>query len=67
MLDYNFKMEYIPSKELEHADGLPRLITKFTKPFEDTVIALLRLENEIKNILFNTVSELPITLDKIRI
>ena len=35
--------------------------------FENIVIALRRLENEIKNFLFNTVSELPFTLDKIRI
>ena len=67
LLDYDFKMEYIPTKELGHVDGLFRLIPKFNKPFENTAIASLRLENEIKNILFNIVSELPVTLDKIRI
>ena len=60
-------MEYIPSKELGHADGLFRLIPMFKKMFEDTVIASLRSENEIKNVLFNTVSELPITSNEIRI
>ena len=49
-LDYDFKMDYIPSKELGHADGLSRLIPKFNELFEDTVIASLRLENEIKNV-----------------
>ena len=48
-------------------DGLSRLIPKFNKPFKDTVIALLRPENKIKNVLFNTVTELPVTLDKIRV
>ena len=47
LLDYDFKMEYLPSKELGHADGLYRLIPKFNKPFEDTVIASRRSENEI--------------------
>ena len=60
-------MEYIPSKELGHADGLFRFIPLFNQPFEDTVIASLRSENEIKNVLFNTISELPVTLDKIKI
>ena len=57
----------IPSKELGHADGLSSLIPKFNEPFEDTVIALLRSENEIKNVLFNTISEQPVTFEKIRI
>ena len=39
LLDYDFKMEYIPSKESGHAGGLCRLIPKFNEPFEDTVIA----------------------------
>ena len=51
-------MEYIPSKELGHVDGLSRLIPKFNEPFEDIVIASLRSEEEIKYVLFNTVSEL---------
>ena len=67
MLDYDFKMEFIPSKELRHTDGLFRIIPKFNELFEDTVIVLLRLENEIKNVLFNPIRELPFTSDKIRI
>ena len=60
-------MDYIPVKLLRHVDELSRIIPKFNEPFEDTVIALLQLENEIKNVLFNKVSELPITFDKIGI
>ena len=54
LLDYNFKMEYIPSKEFGHVDRLSRFIPKFNEPFENTVIASLRSENEIKNVLFNS-------------
>ena len=60
-------MEYTQTKELGHVDGLSRLIAKFNEPFEDTAIASPRSENEIKNVLFNTVSELRITPEKIRI
>ena len=67
MLDYDFKIEFIPSNELRHADGLSRLIPKFNEPLEDTVIALLRSKNVIKNVLFNVVGELPVILDKISI
>ena len=45
LLDYDFKLEYIPSKELGHTDGLSKLIPKFNEPFEDTVIASLRSKN----------------------
>ena len=60
-------MEHIPLKDLGHADGLSRLIPKFNKSFEDTIIASLSLQNEMKNVLFNKVGELPVTLDKLRI
>ena len=66
LLVYDFEIKYIPSKELGHVDGLSRLIPKFNEPFDDTVIGSLRSENEIKNVLFNTVSELPVTFDEIR-
>ncbi len=48
LLDYDFKIEYIPSRELGHTNELSRLIHKFNEPFEDTVIESLRSENEIK-------------------
>ena len=48
LLDYDFRMEYIPSKELGDVDGPFSLITKFNGPYEDTVITSLRPENEIK-------------------
>ena len=50
LLDYNFKMEFLPSSKISHADGLSRLVAKHTKPLEDTVIASLRAEVEVKKI-----------------
>lgn len=44
-------MKYISSKKLGHADCLLRLISKYVEPFEDTVVAALRVENEIKTVL----------------
>ena len=60
------KMESLLSKKLGHADGLSRLIPKPCEPFEETVIATLRLETEIKSVLCNTKRELPVTIEEIR-
>ena len=43
------------------------LIQKFTEAFEVTVIAAIKAENEIKNVLYNTVRELLITLKETRL
>ena len=64
LLNYSFKMEFLPSKEI--ADGLSRLIPKHREPLEDIIIASLRSEMDIKYILFNTVKEIPIMLEKIK-
>ena len=61
LLNYNFKIEFLSSKKLRHADGLSRLIPKFSEPSEDTVIAALRDEKELSVLLFNTIQELPVT------
>ena len=65
LLNYNFKMEYISSKNIGHADGQSRLIRKCAEPLEDTVIAALREEKELSRLLCNTIRELPVTLDDI--
>ena len=64
LLNYNFKMEYISSKNIGHADGLSRL-ESVAEPLEDTVIAALREEKELSGLLCNTIRELPVTLDDI--
>ena len=44
-------MEFLPFKKLSHADGLSRLIPKFSLPLEDTVIASLKAKKEVKDML----------------
>lgn len=55
LLNYNFKMQYISSKNIGHADGLSRLIQKCAEPLEDTVIAALREEKELSGLLCNMI------------
>ena len=66
LLNYNFKIEYLPSKQISHADGLSRLVPKYSEPFEGTIIAALRTDCEIKNMIANTIKELPVTLPEIK-
>ena len=66
LLNYSFKMKFLPSKEITHVDGLSRLIPKNTELLEETVIASLKSEMDVKYVLFNTVKELPVTLEKIK-
>ena len=66
LLNYNFKIEYLPSKQITHADGLSRLVPKCSEHFEDTIIAALRTDCEIKNMIANTIKELPMTLLEIK-
>ena len=63
LLNYNFKMLYLPLNKFGHADGLSRLIPKYKEPLEDTVIGSLQSESELKITLCNSVRELPVTLD----
>ena len=66
LLNYNFKIEYLPSKQISHADGLSRLVPKYREPFEDTVIAALRRNCEIKSMIAKTIKELPVKLLEIK-
>ena len=66
LFNYNFKIEYLPSKQISHADGLSRLIPKYSEPFEDIIIAALRTDSEIKNMIANTVKELLVMLLEIK-
>ena len=65
-MNYDFEIEFLPSKMLGHADGLSRLIPRTGEPLEDTVIAALRSERDYSAILCNTVKELPVTLEDIK-
>ena len=65
LLNYNFDMEFLTSKNLGHADGLSRLIPKYQDQLDDTVIAALRAEKTYKNTLCKVIRELPVTLEEI--
>ena len=58
--------EFLTSKNICHAVSLSRLIPKNTEVFEDSIIATLRTNCEIKNIIANTVKQLPVTLADIK-
>ena len=66
LLNNNFKIEYLKSKQISHAGGLSRLVPKYSEPFEDTIIAGLQTDCEIKNMIANTIKELLVTLLEIK-
>ena len=55
----------MPSKKIAHVDGLSRQIPDNAELLEDTVISALKQEQELSEVLINTVSELPVTLEEI--
>ena len=61
LLNYNFKIEYLPSNKFGHADGLSRLIPKYREAWEDTVTASLQSKGEVKPFICNSIRELPVT------
>ena len=42
------------------------MVPKNSEPFEDTIIAALRTDCEIKNMIANTIKELPVALLEIK-
>ena len=66
LLNYNFKIQYMPSKKIAHADGLLRLIPDNAELLEETVTAALKQEQELMEVLINTVSELPVMLEELK-
>ena len=66
LLNYSLKMEFLMAKEIANTDGLPRLIPKNTEPVQETVIASLRSEMDVKYVLFNTIKEFPVSLGEMK-
>ena len=66
LLNYDFRMEFLPSQKLGHVVRLSRLIPKMREPLEDTVISSLPTESIKSTVLCDTVKELPVTLEEIR-
>ena len=50
LLNYNFKIQYMSSKKIAHVGGLSRLILDNAELLEETVIAALRQEQELKGV-----------------
>ena len=50
-------MEFSPSKKIPLADCLSRLIPTIREPLEETVMASMSSEINVKNVLYNTVKE----------
>lgn len=59
-------LKHIPSKKIDHTDYLSRLVSKNVEPLEDSVIATLKIEKEIKNIMCNIIQKLPVTAEDIQ-
>ena len=66
LLNYDFKLKFISSKQIAHADSLSRLIPTQKELLEDSVIAVLRIDSEIKTMINNVIYELPVTLLEIK-
>ncbi|KAL3114325.1 hypothetical protein niasHT_011726 [Heterodera trifolii] len=65
LLAYDFKIEYVNTKDFRQADALSRLIAK-GKSEEERVIANLRMENsEFEQFLINSIESLPISFKDI--
>ncbi|XP_055527892.1 uncharacterized protein K02A2.6-like [Wyeomyia smithii] len=61
MLLYDFSIEYISTDHFGHADILSRLINSHIKPDEEYIIASLKVEEVLCNIVCHSIEYLPIT------
>lgn len=52
-------MQYIPLKEIGHANCPLRFIAKCMESLEETVTTTLQVEIEIKSVILNVIQELP--------
>ncbi|XP_059222312.1 uncharacterized protein K02A2.6-like [Stomoxys calcitrans] len=66
LMSYDFELSYTPTQKFGCADILSRLINKNEKPEEDVVIACAQMEAEIKYIVQDNITALPITHNMIR-
>ena len=65
-MNYDFKLEFLSSKQIAHVNGLSKLIPTQKELLEDSVIAALQIDREIKTMINNTIRELPVTLLEIK-
>lgn len=65
LLLYDFEIQHISTDKFGCADVLSRLMSTQTRPDEDYVLAAVHLENEVKAVVTDTVSKLPLTFKMI--
>ncbi|XP_037806223.1 uncharacterized protein K02A2.6-like [Lucilia sericata] len=65
LMSYDFTLQYISTHEFGAADILSRLIFNVPKPNEDTIIACIQLEDDIKKVINDITNALPLTFNMI--
>lgn len=66
LMSYDFELQYVSTNSFGAADILSRLIDGVPKPNEDTVVACIQLEKDIKLVINDASKALPITFNMIR-
>lgn len=67
LLAYDFEIEYINTNSFGYADVLSRLIKQNVPPEEDFVIATIKMEAELHQILESSFNHLPVTSEMIKV
>lgn len=65
LLLYDFDIQFVPTASFGHADLLSRLMNSNSRPDEDYVIAAVQIESDVKAILEDSISVLPVTSEMI--
>nr|XP_040226826.2 uncharacterized protein K02A2.6-like [Anopheles coluzzii] len=60
LLAYDFEIEYVRTDQFGNADLLSRLIHTHAKPDEDSVIACVTLEAEVKSLVTSAIQHVPV-------
>nr|VZI02168.1 unnamed protein product [Spirometra erinaceieuropaei] len=66
LLDYDFDIRYCRTTDLGQADALSRLISNQQEPEEDTVIAAISIEDDVRRQLSDAIRGIPVTAADIR-
>lgn len=61
LMAYDFKIEYISTNSFGYADVLSRLINQHIPPEEEFVIASVKIESSINQVIQQTVDQFPLT------